>query len=105
MDRPTALPPHVLAPVPSPNSLQLLGRKSPEASDSSAAPPRPLVPGCSGDVESLGGKENQYSVTLDNRNIADELSTPNQPAGPKMFDLDSYLGGDIDLDDLLDTVR
>ena len=90
--------------VPSIDGALPLATPSPtKASASSAAHPPPsgsAQPCASGDMSPTGGlrqEENQYLVTFDN-----ELSTFNQPASPKLFDLNKYLQGDIDLASLLD---
>ena len=80
--------------------------KSPSPSTSRA--PRPPtggfdLPSASGDTastEGLSEKEDHYTVTFDN-----DLPTSNQTSVPKLFDIDTYLMGDIDIDDLLDSVN
>ena len=105
------LPGSVLAPSTSPPPADVLAPsgnslapcKSPQPSTSSAPPALPpgglplLCPG--GDYMSAGGleQETQYSVTINN-----ELPACDQQSGLKLFDLNTYLQGGIDLDTLLD---
>ena len=86
----------------------LQARTSPPASTSSVPSPRGgfNLPGPSGDLaspsESLRGKDDQYLVTIEN-----DVLTSNQPSdsGPRLFDIDTFLAGGIDMDDLLNSVH
>ena len=51
--------------------------------------------------EGLREKEDQYLATFD---IDLPTSNLTSDSGPKLFDIDTFLAGDIDLDDLLNSV-
>ena len=102
----TAPPPASVPPpnqVPPTDGMALGTPDAPMSSTSSSPfpPPNGLELASSrGDMASTGGleeKEDQYSVTFSN-----ELATCDQPTGLKLFDLNSYLQGDVDIDTLID---
>ena len=90
------------APLVRPASPPPLLHTSGPALPRPASPPPPGgldLPGACGDM-GVRGEENQYSVTFDY-----DLPTMNQTSVPRLFDIDTYLAGDIDIDDLLNSVH
>ena len=94
--------------LPRPTS-PLQAPNSPAISTSSAPHPLPGVlnqPGATGDTatpsEGLRGKEDQYLVTFD---IDPAISNQTSDSGLKLFDINTFLAGAIDITDLLNSVH